>query len=102
MLEMDTIPPVNELPNASRILKDLFQNYDKRLRPGHGGTTSFAINFVIWVWEQRNRSRNAFHHPFHRRHRCSKRPCNLKRARDFFTVEYSVVIMMKLCVRSFS
>ena len=49
MLEMDAIPPVNELPNASHILKDLFQNYDKRLRPGHGGTIGFAINFVIWV-----------------------------------------------------
>ena len=41
----ETIPPINEPENASNILKGLFQNYDKRLRPGHGGK-SYSM-FVI-------------------------------------------------------
>jgi len=33
----ETIPPITEPENASDILEGLFQNYDKRLRPGHAG-----------------------------------------------------------------
>lgn len=33
----ETIPPINEPENATDILKGLFLNYDKRLRPGHAG-----------------------------------------------------------------
>lgn len=32
------MPPVIEPQNASDILKILFQNYDKTLRPKHAGT----------------------------------------------------------------
>lgn len=36
-LKMETVPPVIEPQNASDILKILFQNYDKTLRPKHAG-----------------------------------------------------------------
>ena len=39
----ETIPPINEPENASDILKGLFQNYDKRLRPGHAGENYLTL-----------------------------------------------------------
>ena len=34
-----TLPPLNEPPNATAILDNMFLNYDKRLRPLYGGKT---------------------------------------------------------------
>ena len=34
-----TLPPLNEPPNATAILDNMFLNYDKRLRPFYGGKT---------------------------------------------------------------
>ncbi|XP_078354134.1 gamma-aminobutyric acid receptor subunit beta-2-like isoform X1 [Oculina patagonica] len=49
LLGNGTIPPVTEPRNATDILKELFQNYDKRLRPGHAGkalTITVSLGFL--------------------------------------------------------
>ena len=48
-LTIEEMPPVLEPQNASAILKKLLSNYDKRLRPGHGGNFSCFPVFVAFV-----------------------------------------------------
>ena len=47
--DLETMPPVIESQNASDILKTLFQNYDKRLRPRHAGTLTVLLIVENWT-----------------------------------------------------
>ena len=49
LVRNEKMPPITEPEHASDILKGIFQNYDKQLRPGHSGKSYRMFVIVLCI-----------------------------------------------------